>query len=160
MLVEKYLPNVEIVYDRYHMQAQFGKDVLGVVRLSEAREHKNRATEIEREISEETDICQRRILRSQAKQQRNLYSQLKKSRWTLLTNSSNLSSGSAESLNAILEEHSDLALCYAMKEEMCELFELSNPDEARKRWAKWFEGAKASGILALEKFAELKEKRI
>lgn len=160
MLVEQYLPNVEIVYDRYHMQAQFGKDVLGVVRLAEARQHKKRATEIEAEISEEADIYQRRILRFQAKQQRNLYSQLKKSRWTLLTNSSNLTPGSAENLNAILEDHSDLALCYAMKEEMCELFELSDPDEARKRWTQWFEGAKASGIPALEKFAELKEKRI
>lgn len=160
MLVEKHWPDVEIVYDRYHMQAQFGKDVLGVVRLAEARQHKSRATEIEAEISEESDTYQRRILRFQAKQQRNLYSQLKKSRWTLLTNSSNMTAGSAESLNAILEEHSNLALCYAMKEEMCELFELSDPDEARKRWAQWFEGAKASGIAALEKFAELKEKRI
>uniref|UniRef100_UPI003FEE7BCE transposase n=1 Tax=Candidatus Ventrimonas sp. TaxID=3048889 RepID=UPI003FEE7BCE len=39
-LVEKYLPNAAIVYDRYHMQAQYGKDVLGVVRLTEARKHK------------------------------------------------------------------------------------------------------------------------
>lgn len=30
-LVEKYMPKTEIVYDRYHMQAQFGKDVLGSV---------------------------------------------------------------------------------------------------------------------------------
>ena len=33
ILVEKHLPQARIVYDRYHMQAQFGKDVLGSVRL-------------------------------------------------------------------------------------------------------------------------------
>lgn len=35
-LVEENMPHADIVYDRYHMQAQFGKDVLGVVRLDEA----------------------------------------------------------------------------------------------------------------------------
>ena len=45
-LVEKYLPQAEIVYDRYHMQAQFGKEVLGVVRLEEARKHKELSEKI------------------------------------------------------------------------------------------------------------------
>ena len=40
-LVEKYMPKTEIVYDRYHMQAQFGKDVLGSVRLEEAKKHQS-----------------------------------------------------------------------------------------------------------------------
>ena len=35
-LVNEHMPWAEIVYDRYHMQAQFGKDVLGAVRLDEA----------------------------------------------------------------------------------------------------------------------------
>ena len=43
ILVRKHLPDAKIVYDRYHMQAQFGKDVLGVVRLNEARAHKEKA---------------------------------------------------------------------------------------------------------------------
>ena len=43
ILVRKHLPDAEIVYDRYHMQAQFGKDVLGVVRLTEARAHKEKS---------------------------------------------------------------------------------------------------------------------
>ena len=37
LLVSEHLPKAKIVYDRYHMQAQFAKDVLGVVRLEEAR---------------------------------------------------------------------------------------------------------------------------
>ncbi len=63
-------------------------------------------------------------------------------------------------MNAILESHSDLALCHAMKEEMSRLFELRDPDEALRGWTAWFEGAKASGIPALERFARLKEKRL
>lgn len=160
MLVEKHMPDVEIVYDRYHMQAQFGKDVLGAVRLAEARRHREIAAGIEAEAKDEHDATLRRELKTQARRQRSLYSRLKSSRWTLLTNSENLSPESAESLNEILDEHSDLALCYAMKEEMCNLFSITDPDKARHRWLKWFEGAKASGIPALVKFAELKEKRL
>ena len=39
-LVTKHLPKAQIVYDRFHMQSQFGRDVLGVVRLDEARRNK------------------------------------------------------------------------------------------------------------------------
>ena len=39
-LVTKHLPKARIVYDRFHMQSQFGRDVLGAVRLDEARRHK------------------------------------------------------------------------------------------------------------------------
>ena len=159
-LVAFYMPNVEIVYDRYHTQAQFGKDVLGSVRLYEAHAHQNRAKEIDALVSEEPDPAVRKQLRLQAKEQRHLYSKLKSSRWTLLKNSSNLDENKAEALNAILSDHSDLAVCYAMKEEMCELFELRDAEVARKRWQLWFEAAKTSGIAPLVKFAELKEKRI
>ena len=36
-LVTKHLPKARIVYDRFHMQSQFGRDVLGAVRLDKAR---------------------------------------------------------------------------------------------------------------------------
>ena len=39
-LVTKHLPKARIVYDRFHMQSQFGRDVLSAVRLDEARRHK------------------------------------------------------------------------------------------------------------------------
>ena len=47
-----------------------------------------------------------------------------------------------------------------MKEEMCRLFELTDPEVARQRWIEWFEAAKESGIEPLIKFANLKEKRL
>ena len=159
-LVEEYMPNVDIVYDRYHMQAQFGKEVLGVVRLNEARKHKEAALDIKEIRSDETDPDIRRKLKQEYKEECKKYSTLKNSRWSILTNSKKLSENKKTALDAILEEHNDLAVCYAMKEEMCRLFELRDLEEARSGWTSWFEAAKESGIDALVRFAELKEKRL
>ena len=71
-----------------------------------------------------------------------------------------MSDKDASSLKKIIDDHADLALCHAMKEEMSRLFDLRDEDEARKGWIEWFEEAKASGIPALVRFAERKEKRL
>ena len=159
-LVESYMPNVQIVYDRYHMQAQFGKEVLGVVRLNEARKHKDIASDIKDILKGETDPDIRRKLKQEYKDEHKEYSKLKNSRWSILTNSKNLKEEKKSALDSILEEHSDLAVCYTMKEEMCRLFQLSNPKDARIEWLSWFEAAKESQIEPLIKFANLKEKRL
>lgn len=149
-LISKNLPHARIVYDRYHMQAQFGKDVLGTVRLDEARKHKDKA----RQLREDGGS------RAEMKEEKRLYCEVKRARWILLAGEDGLSDGEASSLKKILDDHTDLALCHAMKEEMARLFDLRDEDEARNGWTSWFEGAKASGIPALIRFAELKEKRI
>ena len=159
-LVEQYLPHAAIVYDRYHMQAQFGKDVLGSVRLEEARRHQKLAKDIESRITDDMDKSEIKEIRKEAKAERKLYRKLKRSRWTILKNSANLSEESAEKLSGILEDHEALAICYAMKEEMCGLFELRDSVLAEMMWEDWFMAAKESGIPQLEKFARLKEKRI
>ena len=159
-LVEKYLPHAAIVYDRYHMQAQFGKDVLGSVRLEEAKQHQAKAKEYDILARETDDTGRRKQFRNKARQERHAYTKVKQSRWTLLTAEQNLKPLGKDKLDRILEDHEKLAVCYAMKEEMCTLFELTNPILAREKWTDWFEGAKASGIPQLVKFAELKEKRI
>lgn len=159
-LVSIYLPDAQIVYDRYHMQAQYGREVLGVVRLEEARKHNVRSKEILDSITEETTREEKRNLRSESKQQMREYSMLKKSRWTLLMNRDNLSDERNTHLNDILANHHDLAVCYAMKEEMCDLFKLTDPSLAEAGWTKWFSAAKSSNIPALIKFASLKEKRL
>ena len=64
------------------------------------------------------------------------------------------------SVYIILQDHHDLAVCYAMKEEICRLYTLKDYDEAVKGWTDWFEAAKESEIPALVKFAEQKEKRL
>ena len=160
MLVTKHLPNAQIVYDRFHMQSQYGRDVLGVVRLNEARKHKAAAKKILADIGEDTDKETKQKIKQMAKTETKEYSKLKKLRWPLLTNSGKLSEKKTESLQAILQDHQDLAVCYAMKEEMCRLYELTDYQQALDGWTKWFEAAKASEIPALEKFATQKEKRL
>ena len=159
ILVKEYLPNAEIVYDRYHMQAQYGKDVLGVVRLNEARKHKALSQELHDRMSGESKENQQDI-RKQMLEEKHQYSRIKKLRWTLLTNGEKLSEHQHSNLNDILDNHSDLSVCYAMKEEMISLFQLRNRIAAEAGWQKWFAAAKESGIPALVRFAELKEKRI
>ena len=159
-LVNKNLPTAQIVYDRFHMQSQYGRDVLGVVRLNEARKHRDTAKEIVADIKHDTDKEMKQSLKQKAKEQKREYSKLKRLRWTLLTNGKKLSNEINESLQIILQEHHDLAVCYAMKEEMCRLYELTDYSQALEGWTKWFEAAKSSGIPALVKFATQKEKRL
>jgi transposase len=148
-----------IVYDRYHMQAQFGKDVLGVVRLTEARAHKEKADALRESLSQ-LHGEERKQVKEEARQERRKYTQVKRARWTLLQNHDTLRESQATNLAEILDAHSDLAICYAMKEEMCELFHLRDVSVAESAWKKWFAAAKESDIPALVRFAELKEKRI
>ena len=64
-------------------------------------------------------------LKQEAKTEKQEYSQLKKLRWSLLINSDKLSDSKTEQLQSILQGHHDLAVCYAMNEEMCRLYELT-----------------------------------
>ena len=132
------------------MQAQSAKDVLGVVRLDEARKHSAQAKKMDEEGFSKAEV----------KAEKRLYSEVKGARWILLAGRDSLSEEKSAALMKILDDHADLSLCHAMKEEMSRLFDLRDALEARTGWKAWFEGAKASGIPALVRFAELKEKRI
>ncbi len=149
-LVEEHLPDAQIVYDRYHIQAQYGRDVLGQVRLAEAKKHKELANELAKSNAPRAEI----------KEEKKRYSRIKRARWIFLSNSANLSEQKKASLNEILESHSDLSVCYAMKEEMIELFQLKDTIVAEERWKKWFDAAQNCEIPALVKFAKSKLKRL
>ena len=56
--------------------------------------------------------------------------------------------------------HSDLAICYAMKEELLRLFELKDHTEAEQGWKRWFDAAINSSVPALAKFGRQKLKRL
>ena len=159
-LVTEHLPNAQIVYDRFHMQSQFGRDVLGVVRLDEARKHQAKSKEILADIQDSTDKETKKQIKQTAKAEKRTYSKLKKLRWPLLTNGNKLSADKYDYLQSILHDHHDLAVCYAMKEEICRLYELTDYQQAFDGWNKWFEAAKESDIPALVKFATQKEARI
>lgn len=160
LLVAEHLPDAQIVYDRFHMQAQFGKEVLGVVRLAQAREHKANADAIAKSIPEDASHEHKREAVARKKQEQQQYRSLKRLRWPLLTNKENLSPEATQHLDAILADHADLAVCHAMKEDMCRLFTLRDPVSARSGWKRWFSAARESGISALMKFAALKESRL
>ena len=159
LLIQKKLPHAQIVYDRYHMQAQFGKEVLGAVRLAEARRHKAQADALKQTIHA-LDKEHQKEVKERIQAEKKQYTQIKKLRWSLLTNGASLDAEKTQHLQSILQEHSDLAVCYAMKEELCRLFTLRDPLLAESAWKAWFTAAKESGIPDLVRFAELKEKRI
>ena len=110
LLVEKYLPQAEIVYDRYHMQAQYGREVLGVVRLNAARAHREQAEQLTKQAIKETQAETREALKKQAKEEKRMASTLKKSRWNLLKSSKNLGDNDHQKLSNILESHEEVAI--------------------------------------------------
>ena len=140
------------------MQSQFGRDILGVVRLDEARRNKAKEKEILVDISNDTEKDTMKSLKQEAKSEKQGYSQLKKLRWPLLINSNKLSDSKTEQLQSIQQDHHDLAVCYAMKEEMCRLYELTDYQQSVTGWTKWFQAAKESEIPALVRFAVQKRK--
>lgn len=159
-LVEANLPHVQIVYDRYHMQAQYGRDVMGVVRLEEAQKHRDASKELTKSLNQISSEENKAKIKQKAKEEQREYGKLKRSRWILLMNIDNLRDSRQKHLNEILKDHENLTVCCAMKEEMIRLFELKDKEKASNGWTHWFEAAKESGIPALGKFARLKEKRL
>ena len=73
-LVTQHFPNAQIVYDRFHMQSQYGRDVLGVVRLDEARKHKAKSKEILADINTDTDKETKQSIKEKAKAEKREYS--------------------------------------------------------------------------------------
>lgn len=159
-LVKEYLPYADIVYDRYHMLSNYGRSVLSKVRIEEANIHRQNAENLQALRAAETDPVVKTELKAKAKEQTHIGATIKSARWLVLKNSANLATDGQQTLQTILDSHEKLAVCYAMKEEMNSLFRLRNVEAAREGWTAWFEGAKASEIKQLRKFAELKESRI
>lgn len=94
------------------------------------------------------------------REEQTLGSAVKRAWWLILAGSDKLKSNGHLTLQHILDTHTDIALCYAMKEEICRLFNLKNKDEAEQGWNEWFEACKASEIEHLKRFAQTKEKSL
>ncbi len=133
-LVEEYLPHVAIIYDRYHMQAQYGKEVLGSIRLEEARKHQAQVQVRMQQMKQSQSKEEKKVCKIQRKEEQKKYTTLKKSRWTLLASRERLSASKRMQLHHILKEHRNIAICYALKEEMRQLFELRDVQEAARGW--------------------------
>lgn len=160
IVVEECMPNAKIVYDRYHLQSLFSVEVLNPVRIYEAKKHKENAKDMRAFWKEETDPEFKKDWKQQYKEEREKYKSVMNTRWSILKNNRNLAEQEKDALESILANHKDLAVCYAMKEEMSRLYELTDVKEARTGWISWFKAAKESGIERLVHFANNKEKRI
>ena len=79
-LVEEYLSYVDIVYDRYHMQADYGKNVMGQIRLEIARENHLKAKELYDIVKCEQDTLKQKELKKEMRDSRMEYSKIKKAR--------------------------------------------------------------------------------
>ena len=144
------------------MQAQFGRDVMGAVRLAEAQKHELEEAEALKKYTKETNNPElQNMAKEKSRKERNQYTQLKKSRWILLKKDDHLNEKQKIHLLDILNKHRDLAICYAaMKREMTRLFTLTDYGKALAGWTKWIQAGLAGGITATVKFARQKQKRI
>ena len=65
------------------MQAQFGRDVMGAVRLEEAQKHRQEAEALKKYTKETNNPELQKMAREKSHEERKLYTELKKSRYTV-----------------------------------------------------------------------------
>jgi len=126
--------NAKIVYDQFHVVANYGHDVIDRIRINEA--NRLRCDKAAREF-------------------------IKGAKWLLLRNWENLPDRDAKiRLNEILEANKPLMIAYVLKDALKELWKYKREGWARKAWENWMEMAISSGLPPLVKFARNLAKRI
>ena len=87
-----------LFYNRYHMQAQYGRDVFGSVRLKKARVHWERANDILSSITIRTAEEDKKSIRRQTSEESNFTPDSSLASETLLRNGDSLSDKKTSSL--------------------------------------------------------------
>lgn len=123
--VRVYLPNARIIYDLFHVVANYNQHVLDRVRIAAYRKVKDRE---ERKI-------------------------IKGSRFILYKNEQNLTDSERPRLEALLEVNREIATAYVLKDALKEIWKLRCPWQARRALRQWCALAVESGIPALIQFA-------
>jgi transposase len=121
----KYCPNAEIVYDPFHVLAQFSK-VIDAVRNAELK----RAQEQNKEV-------------------------LRGSKYLLLRNRDNLKSDQKDRLEELLELNKRLNTVYILKEDLKRLWDYKYPGAAWNFFVKWYRMAIYSKIEPLKRMARM-----
>ncbi len=121
--VKKVLPEIDIVFDRFHVVALANKA------LDDVRKQQYKT------LPEES----RQLLKGQ--------------RFLLLKNYSSLSTDSATRVNALLEANIPLFQAHAMKEQLRLFWELDSADQGAKFLLRWIDDARLTGIHPLVKLA-------
>ncbi len=123
--VRQHCPRAEIVYDRFHIIAKYGREVIDRVRNREAR-------------------------RQTSKGHRQL---IKGSRWLLLRNAENLKRRDRVRLKELLAVNRRLATTYILKDDLKSLWTYRYVDAALRFWKEWYARAIRSRIEPLKRFA-------
>ena len=126
--VQLHCPQAVVVYDLFHVVAKYGREVIDRVRVDEANRHR------------EDKPARRRI---------------KRGRWILLKNQSNMTNQQQNYLDELLEANTSLMTVYVMKEQLKELWYCDSQQQAEEQWTLWCRQVHESGIQPLIRFAKL-----
>lgn len=124
--VKAHCPDAEVVYDLFHVVAKYGREVIDRVRVDQA---------------------------NRLREDKPARAAVKRSRWLLLKNRSNLSPGQQVKLDELMEANEVLATVYVLKEQLKEIWKAATPWLAYKLWKQWWKMARDSGIGPLIQFA-------
>lgn len=136
--VRSYCPHALIVYDLFHALARYTKQVLDRVRMDEANKIARPSRDHHRLHAENL----RRVFTG------------KGARWLLLRSRAKLGSEQERiRLDELLAANQSLFTAYVLKEDLGQLWKLSDPVSARAAFESWYMRACESGIAALVRFA-------
>lgn len=124
---QHHCPNARVIYDLFHVVAKFGREVIDRVRVDQANQLRD-------------DRAARQVI--------------KRSRWLLLRNRSNLSEEQSVKLDELLRANAPLTTVYLLKSQLKELWYAPSEAEARHRWREWYRMAIDSGLKPLITFAK------
>ncbi len=108
--VQRRCPSDTVVYDLFHVEAKFGREVIDRVRVDQANQLRE-------------DRAVRRVI--------------KRSRWLLLRNRDNLSDEHAIKLDELLTAGAPLGTAYLLKTQLRGLWYAPDENEATRRWKKY-----------------------
>ena len=121
-------PNVEVVFDLFHVVAKFGREVIDRVRVDEANRLRH-------------DKPARKVIKS--------------ARWLLLRNRSNIPKRADRvKLAELLAANRRLLTVYLLKDDLKPLWDFKYPGAAKRFWDQWYSRAIRRRIEPLKRFAK------
>jgi transposase len=143
--IKVYCPQAAIVYDLFHVIAQYGRAVIDRVRVNEMNQVGRALPRGDPRRLQRT--AERRVFWS--------------ARWLLLRNSDNLERpGDRVRLRELLRANKALFIVYVLKDDLKQLWRFRYPAAARRFWRAWYRRALASRLQPLIRFARHLESQI
>lgn len=130
--VSEFMPQAKIVWDKFHIIKNYNRDVLGRVRIDEAK-------------------------KCQSKEEREKW---KGSRWLVLKNQQNLREDEPARLKELLSANKPLATAHVLGDVLKQCWDFTNQAEAKKWFNGWYRDAVKSGVKPLARFARKLKRRL